>query len=177
MSGGHYQNFSVKDPEDLVDNPNLDEEIVCMHYRLSELGYADAAAADTLEFLQRLRAARRRMQSLQDNNLIPQFYALQKVWQAVEWWDSLDGNENQVREALANYPQERTTKAEEALVYVSLPANVVAALLDHLTASGNQPTVMNELITEGTTRLEVALADQGWQWHPEEKHLVVRSQG
>lgn len=177
MSGGSYNYVSLKDAADLIENPNLDDTLDWMHDRLSHLGYADAAAADTLEFRQRLGAVREFIPTLTDNNLIPQFYALQKVWRAVEWWDSNDGSEEQVREALANYPQERATKAEEALVHVSLPANMVAALLSHLKASEKQQIDNEELVNEGTTRLEVALADQGWQWHPEEKHLVVRSEG
>jgi hypothetical protein len=54
---------------------------------------------------------------------------------------------------------------------------VVAALISHLNASGNQHPHGDKLLTEGTTRLEAAAASQGWQWHPEEKHLVVRFQG
>lgn len=93
MSGGSYNYLCwARDLEDLNGKRDTLRE---MADRLAGLGYAQDAAAETEELLVMLqqwevratvRAAR-----------------LAEVWKAVEWWDSCDSGEDDVRGALAAY--------------------------------------------------------------------------
>jgi hypothetical protein len=63
--------------------------------RLAELGYADDAAFETTDLLLTLRQWQVRART--------HVKRLEGVWKAVEWWDSADWGEEQVKEALAKY--------------------------------------------------------------------------
>lgn len=82
MSGGAYDYLYWKVPELGGHRGQLE----AMAERLEGLPYAADAAAAT-----------RRILAAVNNE------ALANVWRAVEWWDSGDYGEDQVREALAKY--------------------------------------------------------------------------
>jgi 3-methyladenine DNA glycosylase AlkD len=93
MSGGSYNYlFTACDLEDIQSKQN---DLSEMADRLAALGYAQDAAAETEELLilfrqWQLRAGVR-------------LRRLEKVWKAVEWWDSCDSTEDAVKAALAEY--------------------------------------------------------------------------
>jgi hypothetical protein len=93
MSGGNYNYLCWA--QDLEEINGKRHALRTMADRLAGLGYASDAAAETEELLVLLQQwetrAQVRMQRLTD------------VWKAVEWWDSNDGGEDGVREALAEY--------------------------------------------------------------------------
>lgn len=93
MSGGSYNYLCwVQDLEDINSKRYALRE---MADRLAGLGYAQDAAAETEELLVLLQQweirAGVRIKRLSD------------VWHAVEWWDSNDSTEEDVREALTKY--------------------------------------------------------------------------
>jgi hypothetical protein len=96
MSGGSYDYLCHKDIEDLF---NMDRQLQEMSDRLAGLGYADDAARETQEFILNLRQFRNRIEAAAKR--------LNGVWYAVEWWDSGDYGEEQVKEALAEYRGEK----------------------------------------------------------------------
>ncbi len=86
MSGGSY-NYLCFYTDDLHSRgPELD----AMHQRLESSGYREAARA-TREVIRSLEITRRMAEALAD------------VWQAVEWADSSDWSEDQVREVIARF--------------------------------------------------------------------------
>lgn len=95
MSGGSYDYLYIKDAGQLFDYP---VQLEAMANRLGGLGYAEDAARDAFDLLAiirtqnvRIEAARRRLEG---------------VFKAVEWWDSSDWSEDDVKEALAKYRDE-----------------------------------------------------------------------
>lgn len=93
MSGGSYNYlFTVQDLEDLQAKRGSLED---MAERLAELGYAQDAARETEELLLLFRQWETRAQV--------RIRRLTDVWHAVEWWDSNDGSEEDVRQTLAKY--------------------------------------------------------------------------
>jgi hypothetical protein len=95
MSGGSYDYLCwVQDLEEVnAKRAQLRE----MADRLAALGYAQDAAAETEELLVLLQQWEVRAQV--------RVKRLAQVWKAVEWWDSGDWSEDQVREALGEYRQ------------------------------------------------------------------------
>jgi hypothetical protein len=95
MSGGSYDYLYAKDADELF---NYQRQLNDMIDRLAGLGYAKDAAAETDELLlilrQTLVRVETRMQRLRD------------VWRAVEMWDSCDGGEDAVKEALSKYRED-----------------------------------------------------------------------
>ena len=98
MSGGSYNYLC--DAQDLGDLNAHRYYLEEMATRLTGLGYAQDAAAETEELLALLRQwevrATVRMRRLSD------------LWHAVEWWDSCDSGEDRVHEALAKYRGDHT---------------------------------------------------------------------
>lgn len=93
MSGGSYNYLChVQDLEDLRSHRYDLEE---MASRLAGLGYAQDAARETEELLLLLRQWEVRAAARLER--------LTEVWKAVEWWDSCDSGEDEVRAALAKY--------------------------------------------------------------------------
>lgn len=93
MSGGSYNYLcDVWDLDKLLQQEYSLEQMAA---RLAGLGWARDAARETEELLVMLRqwqvSAHVRVERLRE------------VWKAVEWWDSCDWSEEQVREALAKY--------------------------------------------------------------------------
>jgi hypothetical protein len=84
MSGGSYKYLYFQVSE-LGGNRG---ELESMAARLDGLPYAAQAAA----------ATRRILEAISDEKLAA-------VWRAVEWWDSGDYGEDQVREAVAEYEE------------------------------------------------------------------------
>lgn len=84
MSGGSYNYLYLNVPE----LGGHREHLEAMAARLDGLPYAAKAAAATRQIL-----------AVLDDE------ALAGVWQAVEWWDSADYSEDQVREAVAEYEE------------------------------------------------------------------------
>lgn len=92
MSGGSYNYLCHKEATDLFE---AEGDLEGMSSRLAGLGYAKDAARETEELLLILRQVRVRIQARADR--------LNRIWRAVEWWDSCDVGEDAVKEALAKY--------------------------------------------------------------------------
>lgn len=88
MSGGSYEYLYSAAENDTLESHR--EELERMRARLAELG-ATRAAWRTGEVIRLLDAAKADARQLE------------QVWHAVEWWDSCDWGEEQVREVLGNY--------------------------------------------------------------------------
>lgn len=89
MSGGSYNYLAIKaNNQDLCLVP---DDLQRMADRLAGLPYATKAATDTAKVIEHLKAAQSHAEKVAD------------VWYAVEWWDSGDWGEDQVKEALAKY--------------------------------------------------------------------------
>jgi hypothetical protein len=96
MSGGSYNYLC-----DVLDLDRLlrhEHDLQAMAARLAGLGWAKDAARETEELLVMLRQWQVRADVRVER--------LREVWKAVEWWDSCDWSEDQVREALAKYRSE-----------------------------------------------------------------------
>jgi hypothetical protein len=93
MSGGSYGYLC--DTWELEQLTRRQGSLEAMAARLAGLGYAKDAAAETLELLLALRQF--------EINAMVRIDRLKGVWKAVEWWDSNDYSEDQVREALEEY--------------------------------------------------------------------------
>ncbi|MEV5944407.1 hypothetical protein [Streptomyces sp. NPDC051994] len=93
MSGGSY-NYLFCHVRGLEEQRGDLEE---MAKRLAELAYAQGAAEATRRVMALLDQAEAASQELAE------------VWRAVEWWDSGDYGEDQVREAIEEY---RTSLAD-----------------------------------------------------------------
>lgn len=92
MSGGSYDYLCVKDADELF---HMEEQLQRMAARLAGLGYAEDAAMETEDVLAAVRQARVRLNA--------RISRLGRVWRAVEWWDSGDYAEDQVRTAVEEY--------------------------------------------------------------------------
>lgn len=93
MSGGSYNYLChAFDLDDLLERRHSLRE---MADRLAGLGYAEDAAKETEELLVLLNQWCVRAEVRRNR--------LADVWKAVEWWDSCDSGEDDVREALAKY--------------------------------------------------------------------------
>ncbi|MFI6979328.1 hypothetical protein ACIBSV_12180 [Embleya sp. NPDC050154] len=103
MSGGSYNYlcFALDIGELHTRINDLDE----MTDRLAALGYADDAARESAELLARLRQW--------DVRATVAIKRLRKVWEAVEYWDSSDAGEDDVRAALAEYRGDTTPATAE----------------------------------------------------------------
>lgn len=93
MSGGSYNYLC--DSWDIDDLISKRGDLEQMSARLAGLGWAEDAARETEELLVMLRQWEIRAET--------RIKRLRDVWKAVEWWDSCDYGEDQVREALAEY--------------------------------------------------------------------------
>jgi uncharacterized protein YPO0396 len=92
MSGGSYEYICFADAEDLMSKTR---EIQEMSDRLAGLGYAPDAAKETQELLLTVRQYSNRINAMRER--------LQSVWRAVEWWDSCDSGEDELKKALDDY--------------------------------------------------------------------------
>lgn len=92
MSGGSYNYLFVKDASELLSHMSELEE---MAERLAGLGYAQDAAAETYELLQKIR-----QYEIMTNVTVNR---LAGVWRSVEYWDSADCGEEAVKNSLEEY--------------------------------------------------------------------------
>jgi len=95
MSGGSYDYLCWKDADQLINSTDTIQE---MADRLAGLGYAEHAAYETQQILLTIRQFRNRIEAMRDK--------LMPVWHAIEWWDSCDWGEDQVKEAIEEYMNE-----------------------------------------------------------------------
>lgn len=95
MSGGSFNYLGAICYDDLSDLLAKESDLEAMADRLAGLGWAEDAARETQELLVMLRQWKIRAE-VRAQRLI-------NVWHAVEWWDSHDWSEQQVRDALARY--------------------------------------------------------------------------
>lgn len=95
MSGGSYNYLGSICYDDLAELLGKETDLQAMADRLAGLGYANDAARETEELLVMLRQWKIRADV--------RVRRLLDVWHAVEWWDSCDWSEDQVREALGKY--------------------------------------------------------------------------
>lgn len=100
MSGGSYNYLGSICYDDLEELLGKEAELRQMADRLAGLDYAQDAARETEELLVMLRQWQTRAEV--------RVKRLVGVWHAVEWWDSCDWSEEQVRQALAKYRSEDT---------------------------------------------------------------------
>ena len=91
MSGGSYDYLFIADTSQLFDRQ---ETIRRMAERLTELGHHEAAK-ETEEVDLMINHARRRIEARAER--------LEKVWKAVEWYDSADWGIDSVSDAVAEY--------------------------------------------------------------------------
>jgi hypothetical protein len=103
MSGGSYRYICWDEVDQLIQKTT---EIQQMADRLSRLGYAKDAARETYELLLIIRQFETRVDVIKDR--------LSGVWKAVEWWDSMDSNEDAVKEALSKYRGEATLEGNKS---------------------------------------------------------------
>lgn len=105
MSGGSYEYLYMwaDDPAELISRKR---HLKAMAERLSGLPYARDAAIET----ERILAMIERLEI----QLEVRAQALADVWHAVEWWDSCDGGEDDVKEALATYRGDKPSAGDEA---------------------------------------------------------------
>lgn len=94
MSGGSYNYLAFKSGADLLGGSS-DYDLESMADRLAGLGYAADAAKETISLLLTIRAARNRIEASVER--------LTHVWKAVEWWDSADTGEDDLKAALEQY--------------------------------------------------------------------------
>jgi len=92
MSGGSYNYLCYANPDELI---NKTVDLQDMADRLAGLGYAPDAARETQELLLIVRQF--------ENRIAAATGRLQKVWKAVEWWDSGDSSEDGVKTSLDDY--------------------------------------------------------------------------
>lgn len=93
MSGGSFNYLCHT--WDLGDIVGKTGDLEAMSQALAGLGYAKDAARETEELLVILR-----QWEVQTSVRLER---LREVWKAMEWWQSCDYSEDQVREALAEY--------------------------------------------------------------------------
>ena len=94
MSGGSYNYLCYKDATQLL-SAESDSDIQGMSDRLAGLGYASDAAMETEQLLLTIRQSRNRIDAIVKR--------LSPVWRAIEWWDSGDSGEDNVKDSLENY--------------------------------------------------------------------------
>ncbi len=99
MSGGAYDYLCHKDADESMDW-SVTQNMRRMADRLAGLGYAEDAARETEELICIIEQARIRIQTRMNR--------LNRVWGAVEWWDSYDSSEAAVHDALAKYRSDET---------------------------------------------------------------------
>lgn len=92
MSGGSYNYLCTKDVDELTPH---NDDLAHMIERLDGIGWATAAAANTRAVRDKLRAFHDEIQALLTD--------LEPVWHAVEWRDSGDWDDDQLRAALVRY--------------------------------------------------------------------------
>lgn len=92
MSGGSYDYLFIKDWWEIH---GAEADLEAMRDRLAGLGYADDAARETAELLLLIRQYRVRVNVMMER--------LSGVFRAVEWWDSCDSSEDQVKIRLKEY--------------------------------------------------------------------------
>lgn len=95
MSGGSYNYLCYKGPSELLDSGHADLESMAL--RLAGLGYATDAARETEKLLLILRQT--------EVQLAARINRLSAIWHAIEWWDSCDSGEDEVKFALEQYRQ------------------------------------------------------------------------
>ena len=91
MSGGSYNYLCYAEANDLFQK--LDD-LRRMAERLADLGYEDAAG-ETTDLLLSIRQCERHF-----NAIAKRMYG---VWRAVEWCDSGDSGEDEIKEAITKY--------------------------------------------------------------------------
>jgi len=95
MSGGSYNYLCDLDDTNLLDKQ---DDLQRMFDRLDRLGYAKDAARETQELLLIIRQFQNRASLIADR--------LRDVWKSVEWWDSGDWGEDEVKKFLNKYRNE-----------------------------------------------------------------------
>ncbi len=96
MSGGSYNYLCFKEIDELI---NMQSDLQDMSDRLAGLGYATDAARETQELIQIIRQSINRMEPIKKR--------LYGIWHAVEWWDSCDSGEDDLKSELKRYRGEK----------------------------------------------------------------------
>lgn len=99
MSGGSYNYLC--DVDGLAELIGKKHDLAEMADRLKDLGYAGNAAMATAHLALML--------THWETIVGAHIKDLREVWHAVEWWDSADWDEDQVRDAIVEYASQRTT--------------------------------------------------------------------
>lgn len=93
MSGGSYNYLCVA--SDIADLLEKRQELKEMAERLEGLPWARDAAIETWQLIHYIDRVQVRTEAY--------IKSLKEVWHAVEWWDSGDWGEDQVRATLAEF--------------------------------------------------------------------------
>jgi hypothetical protein len=93
MSGGSFNYLCHKEADELLHGGHEDAEQ--MAGALAALGYAEDAAKATIALLVEIREVSARLDRSLD--------AIRPVWKAMEWWQSCDWGENELKAALADF--------------------------------------------------------------------------
>ena len=101
MSGGSYNYLCCCLGEGALELLKQQDDVQAMYERLCGLEYAQLAAEETKSILAELEQLKQTMDqlTLRARHKIN----LAKVWKAVEWWDSCDYSEQEVRAAIADF--------------------------------------------------------------------------
>jgi len=102
MSGGSYNYLYSKADESALDLLESYNDLTRIYSRLSQLGYATHAASATENILKYLDELSQKIEEY-EKRIKPRNTGLKKVWQAVEYWDSSDCSEQEVRAAIADF--------------------------------------------------------------------------
>lgn len=95
MSGGSYNYLYRKSVEEITASHGGISDLEEMANRLAELGYGSDAARETQALLLDIRAFMNRSETIVNR--------LEQVWKTVEWLDSGDGGQDDVKAALDAY--------------------------------------------------------------------------
>lgn len=101
MSGGSYDYLCYADEHEILQRRAVLRQ---MADRLTGLGYAEDAAGETEDLIAIIAQYERRARS--------RIRRLSAVWRAVEWWDSNDSSEDDIRAALEKYRNGRAAPQE-----------------------------------------------------------------
>jgi hypothetical protein len=92
MSGGSYEYLYVKCADEILTSSRM---LRLMQDRLSGLPYAQLAAQETQEIIEECERF--------NQSVNHRLGRIAPVWKAVEWWDSCDSGESEVKKAMKEF--------------------------------------------------------------------------
>ncbi|PSB49463.1 hypothetical protein C7B80_01595 [Cyanosarcina cf. burmensis CCALA 770] len=108
MSGGSYNYLYCVADESALELLEQLSDVEAMLQRLRQLDYANEAAQATESLLKELDEFKQLL-AQSEPKIQLKSQSLMEVWQAVEYWDSRDWFEQRVREAIANFQNNKSS--------------------------------------------------------------------